>query len=109
MKIGGNERARKYFEEHPLDPPTYCVKFDCESADQYRRILKRQMCEDLGREYEELPPWKPTRRMETNTNRPVVGGGSLIPQNEKKKNVWPILIGVSVVVVGVAFVLHNYQ
>ena len=83
MKIGGNVRANEYFKTHPFDPPTYCVKFDCESADQYRRILKREMCEALGREYEELPPWKPTRRMENVPTGPVVGGGTMIPQRKQ--------------------------
>ncbi|EKE38087.1 hypothetical protein ENUP19_0380G0052 [Entamoeba nuttalli] len=82
MKLGGNKRAKEYFEIHPFDPPTYCVKYDCESADTYRRILKRKTCEETGEEYIEPPPWRPTRRMEINNNRPIVGGGTAINPDE---------------------------
>nr|BAN41194.1 arf GTPase-activating protein, putative [Entamoeba invadens] len=80
MRLGGNARAKAYFEEHPFDPPTYCVKWDCESADKYRRLLKRKTCDETGETYYENPPWQPTRRMEINSNRPVMGAGNIIPQ-----------------------------
>ena len=78
MHLGGNKNARLYFDEHPLDPPPYCVKFDCESADQYRRILKRKTCNACNIPYEELPPWVPTRRMERMPSGPAIGGGTPI-------------------------------
>ncbi|KAL7713951.1 Arf GTPase-activating protein [Entamoeba marina] len=86
MKLGGNKRAKEYFDEHPLDPPTHCVKLDCESADAYRRLLKRKTCEETGDEYIEPPPWRPTRRMKSDVNQPVVGGGQrIVPINRQKK------------------------
>lgn len=82
MHLGGNRRAREYFKEHPFNPPPLCVKYDCENADAYRRMLRKECSEATGEEFPELPPWRPTPRADMGRgDRPVVGGGHMITES----------------------------